>query len=453
MSPDLYNSYITRTYDITGRDNASLSISFDYDFVSYDTQLGTVEISFDGGTTWIPVLTLDSDGLPNSTVFSTANGEQGTFVAGTDFNLTAGDLTSNEMLLRFGCLLAGNDWWFAVDNISVDDMNGNIAFEDFEDQSILDTMVPFSAANGGPTEPSDPSDGTDWTRDIPDWTVINDGTSDYPTKQLYLLSQEEAWNGWAALDVNSWFDQQGDQQRGFFDFPVGSRNTALIADGDAHDDRKVADQDAPPEGEFQYNSFVQRTYDMSGYDNTTLNISFDWDTRLEDSQRFICDVSFDYGLTWTNILDVDSSRLDLVDGLPEEPDYEMTLAPFLFNDNNSDGFVNNGDLLNTFAGPQLFDFTDAFGVLPAKKSNTLTLRFGCINTGNDWWAAVDNVLVEAETQEFVMGDANGDGMVTFADIDAFAAALFGDFDPRFDFCADGVINFADIDGFTAELFN
>ena len=451
----LYNSYITRTYDITAADNATLSISFDYDFVCEDTQTGVAEISFDGGTTWIPLVEIDS--TVDSGVFSTdpGVGNQGTFVAGTDFTA---DLTATELLLRFGCIDASNDWWFAVDNISLDDTNGNISFEDFEDASILANMVAFDAVNGGPTEPFDPSDGTDWTRTIPNWSVINDGTADRPTKQMYRFSEEEAWNGWAAVDSQSWFDQQGDQQRDFFP-GLASRNSVLLVDGDAHDDDLVPlgeGETGPPEGEKQFNSFVQRTYDMSGFDNTTLELEFDWDTRLYANQRFLCEVSFDYGQTWTTILDVDSDRLDLVDGLPEEPDYELTLFDFLYYDNNSNGYVDEDaeDVVNTFAGAQQFFFGDALSDLPAKKSNTLTVRFGCLDTGNDWWAAVDNVRVSGEMQSYRMGDANDDGSVNFADIDGFAAALFGvaPYDARYDFCADGVINFDDIDGFSAELF-
>ena len=456
-----FNSYIIRTYDISAADNATLSISFDYDFVTEDSQTGVVDVSFDGGATWENILTIGP--IVSSTVFSTTLGEQSTFVAGTDFTA---DLAATEMVVRWGCITAGNDWWFAVDNVSLDDQVGNIVFEDFEDQSILDTMVAFDAVNGGPDEPFDPSDGSDWTRDIPNWTVINDGTSDRPTKQMYRVSQEDAFQGWAAMDSLSWFDQQGDQQRGFFP-GLSTRNTALVADGDAHDDRLVPLEEGetgPPEGEEQYNSFVQRTYDMSGFDNTTLNLSFDWDTRLFSTQRFVCEVSFDYGVSWTTVLDVDSDRLDLVDTTgdgapdsPEEPDYEFSLFDFLFNDNNSNGFLdtNGEDVANTFAGASLLDFGDASSALPAKKSNTLTVRFGCLDADNDWWVAVDNVRVEAETQSFVMGDSNGDGNVDFADIDGFANAVFGvtGFDERFDFCADGVINFEDIDGFAAELFN
>jgi hypothetical protein len=293
--------------------------------------------------------------------------------------------------------------------------------------------------------------------------VINDGPTDRPAKQLYRVSEEGAMNGWAVLDSQSWFDQQGDQQRGFFPL-LSPRNSVLIADGDFHDDALVSTDTAgqtPPDGEFQYNSFVQRQYDMSGFDNTTVRLEFDWETRLEDSQRLVAEVSFDYGQTWTTILDVDSDRLTLVDtngddqaDAPAEPAYEAELFPFLFNDNGGDGFVSGGDVLNTSAGPQLFEFGIVGTELPAGKSNSMILRFGCLDAGNDWWAAVDNVRVQAATQDFLMGDGDGDGDIDFTDLDLFAAALFGaaPYDIRFDFVPDGVINFSDLNGFAGELF-
>ncbi len=454
-SPDnpLYNSYLSRTYDVSGKHLASLMVSFDYDFVCEDTQTGVVDISFDGGSTWQNLLTIDS--TVDSGAFSTVLGNQGTFIAGVDFTA---DLTATEVVLRFGCIRASNDWWFCVDNIGIADQDGVIVFEDFEDPALAAAMLPFDAVNDGPTEPSDPSDGTDYSDQIPNWTVSNDGTPDFPTKKMYRTSHEGAFQGWNAVDSLSWFNQQEDQQRGFFNFPA--RNTILLCDGDAHQDDLVALEEGEPgtpEGESQFNSFIERTYDMSGFDNTTLQIEFMWETRLYASQRALAQVSFDYGQTWTTILDVDSDRLDLNEGAPEDPSYEFTLFPYLFNDNNSNGYVDSDgeDVVNTFAGPDQYLFGDASSSLPAAKSNVLTLRFGCIDTGNDWWFAVDDVRIKAETQAYVMGDSTGDGKVDFADIDGFSNALFGaaGYDPRFDFKADGVINFDDIDGFAAELFN
>lgn len=447
----LYNSYISVQVDLTGADLNSLSLGFDYDFVCEDTQTGVVDISFDNGATFENILTIDS--TVDSGVFSTAEGAQGTFVAGTDFTAP---VSASSVIIRFGCINASNDWWFCVDNVEIADTNGVVFFEDFErDPTLADQ--PFDAVNDGPTEPFNPSDGTDWTRNIPEWTVLYDGTVDFPTKKMYRRSQEGAYDGFAAVDSQSWLEEQDGQQREFFP-GLSARNTILLFDGDAADDNLVPLDDGDPgvpEGESKFNTFVQREYDMSGYDNGTLQISFLWETRLYATQRALAQVSYDYGQTWETILDVDSSRLDLLaDGTPEEPDYEFSLFPYLYFDNNSNGYVDEDgeDLLTTFAGPQQFV---ASAELPVINSNQIILRFGCIDTGNDWWFAVDDVLLRAEEQAFVMGDGDGDGDVDFIDLNSFANVLFGatGYNPVFDFDQDLDVDFIDLNYFANELFN
>ena len=66
--------------------------------------------------------------------------------------------------------------------------------------------------------------GTDWTRDIPNWTVDNSGNLGF--------SFEGGYDGWAAMDVASWASEQGGQGRTLFNI-VDPFNTAMVADGDA----------------------------------------------------------------------------------------------------------------------------------------------------------------------------------------------------------------------------
>ena len=144
-SNPLFNSYISRSYDVTGKDLASLMVSFDYDFVCEDTQTGVVDISFDAGTTWQNLVTIDSTVDTGAHGTDPTLGNQGTFVAGVDFTP---DTAATQVILRFGCIRASNDWWFCVDNIGIADQNGVIAFEDFNDTT---GMQPFDAVNSGPT--------------------------------------------------------------------------------------------------------------------------------------------------------------------------------------------------------------------------------------------------------------------------------------------------------------
>jgi hypothetical protein len=106
------NTYISRDYDVSAFDNNTLQISFASSFRVENQQLGVAEISFDNGATWIRLLELDNNDGANDTQFE----DFYVFRAGVDF--TAVD--SDSMILRFGYLDAGNNWWFAVDDVMVE---------------------------------------------------------------------------------------------------------------------------------------------------------------------------------------------------------------------------------------------------------------------------------------------------------------------------------------------
>ena len=105
-----YNSSWSRIFDFGGENLSSIEISFGYEFLSYPTQRMMAEVSFDGGSTYQTLLDLDSSAVASSTDLSGFS----TFNSGTDFNAT-----SEEMELKFSMTVGGNDWWGAVDNITV----------------------------------------------------------------------------------------------------------------------------------------------------------------------------------------------------------------------------------------------------------------------------------------------------------------------------------------------
>ncbi len=441
-----YNSYIMRTYDITTATKANLVLSFDWDFVTEDRQIGVVDVSFDGGSTWQNLITIASDEWKNDPVWGafafddqlswstnpetdTVEPTQGVFLSGVDF-VTPPAATS--MIVRFGCIESGNDWWFAVDNVGLTD---GAAFNQFEDFEGL-TLLPFPEGGVGQA----PGDGTDFTQDIPNWVIDNSG--------MLTRSLERAFDGWALLDAQSWINQQGDQRRSdFFGNPdiFGPRNTVLVADSDAHDDFDVElAPDDPLKAFKEFNSFISRTYDLKNFKNTTVRISFDWEFRAESRQRGLAQVSFDGGNTWVTLLDIDSSN----------PASLAAVNQFLFL---------GQDQFATVEAPQVFTFGGAGSPLPATNSNSMILRFGKIEADNNWWFAVDNILVEAEVQNFVLGDADGDGTAGFGDLFGFQLALFNPAgfavafpgvnpDEIFDFDADGVFTFGDLNGFVNLLF-
>ncbi len=437
-----YTTYVQRSYNLTGANLSALSLSFDWDFVAEDRQIGVVDVSFDGGTTWQNIKTVASilwAGDPVYGPFAVADNTrystnplaytvaptQKTYVAGVDFTPTPG---ATSMIVRFGCIESGNDWWFAVDNVALTDGAALNVIDTFEGL----TLLPFPDGGVGQA----PGDGTDFGDVIPNWVVDN--------SFMVTVSREEAFQGWRALDVQSWVNQQGGQQRSFLNEAsvFGLRNTALVADSDAQDD---FDTEVPAgTGVQEFNSYITRTYNLSGYEATTLKISLDWEFRAENPQRGFVDVSFDGGQTWSVLLDLDSANANL----------GTQYAAYLYL--GTDHFA-------TFNAPQVFQFGNAASALPAQRSNQMILRVGYVNSENNWWFAVDNIKVEAATKSYVLGDADGNGTVDFEDINPFVMALF---DPDLyliqypavnqivlDFDADGAVTFNDINGMLFTLFN
>ncbi len=427
----IYNSYISRTYDISTADLNSLAISFDYEFAVENNQQGLVQVSFDGGANYTTLLNVGAGSHPNDTVLRGPI----TYVAGVDFTPVG-----NSMILRIGCVNAGNNWWFAVDNVDVVSLGGYQVFDNFEGLALEQ----FGVAAGEPV-----GDGTDYSQDIPEWTIDN--------SQMLTRSTEGAFDGWSAMDVVAWINEQGPQGNSdnpgrsmFNDFPFEPHNTIMVADPDAHDDYDTElDADDPLKAFKEFNSFVYREYDVTNFANTTLKVSLDWEFRIEDEQRGLIQASFDGGTNWVNLLDIDSDNIDSL----------VALSQFQFANNPNSSTFSTVD-----TGPQLFEFGGFGSAIPASNSNKMILRIGCVDSQNNWWFAFDNVLVEADPQNFLLGDANDDGSIDFLDIDAFVLAILDDVeyanqfpsvDPNtvLDFDADGLLTFGDIDGFVYLILN
>ena len=418
---DGYNSFVSRTYDLSGFDESTVQITLDYEFRAEDSQVGTIEVSFDGGTTWQELERFDTasvvDGeYADSNGGSTGQG-QGTYTAGVEFNAT-----SSEMIFRMGMIESGNDWWFAFDNVLVTTTDG---FNDFEDFESL-TLIPFDEAGGG--------DGTDWTNDVPGWDIDNslmvpgqlgdgegtDWSRDIPNWTVDNSNNlgfcfEGAFDGWAAMDVGSWVSEQGGQGRTLFT-TEDPHNTTMVADGDAfydYDSNFEMTGGAPDKA---LNTYVSRTYDLSSFDSTTLDIQFEYEFRIENEQLATVEVSLDMGNTYTTLLELD----------------------------NNDG--GNGDTLTNLA---MFSAGIDF---PAETASTVTLRFGYLCADNNWWFAFDNVLVEADASTFILGDVNCDGAVDLLDVTPFVQLLTsGVYVAKADINEDGSLDLLDVTPFVELL--
>jgi hypothetical protein len=91
----------------------SLTLDFDSSFrPESGTQTGTVEVSYDGGTTWANLLTYNN---------ATTGNNVGTLAyANKHVTLNAANPAgATDAMFRFGYLDASNEWWWAIANVNV----------------------------------------------------------------------------------------------------------------------------------------------------------------------------------------------------------------------------------------------------------------------------------------------------------------------------------------------
>jgi MYXO-CTERM domain-containing protein len=108
IDDQLFNVRITTPpIPLTGVVANSVNISFDSSFRAEVTQIASLDVSLDGGSTFSPLFTLDSNVLPDGALFN------------DPVSLPVSNGSTGNMLFRFNMLNASNDWWWAIDNISV----------------------------------------------------------------------------------------------------------------------------------------------------------------------------------------------------------------------------------------------------------------------------------------------------------------------------------------------
>lgn len=214
----------------------------------------------------------------------------------------------------------------------------NIDFEGF-------TLDPFAI---GGVPPVVGADGTDWTASLPPgWTLDN---SQNPTGGW------QAYEGWHLMDIDSWIAQQGGQGRELFSRGgIGLHGTVAVADGDAYDD-------APSfsiEPNLMNTFLVTPDISLAGLLPGSVRVEFDSCFRPYDTQTGVVEASFDGGTSWVNVLTLNST--------------------------------------NSGGDSSLDRINERIGINVANPSTgNVRFRFGLVNTGNDWYWAVDNVAITGE---------------------------------------------------------
>jgi hypothetical protein len=105
---------VTPSVSLTGMVPGSLTLEFDNSFrpeSPTDNQVGQVDVSYDGGTTWINLLNMTGQNTSNQPPFPRIN-EHVTLNA----NNPAGAASAQ---FRFAYRGGNNNWWWAIDNVAI----------------------------------------------------------------------------------------------------------------------------------------------------------------------------------------------------------------------------------------------------------------------------------------------------------------------------------------------
>lgn len=208
-----------------------------------------------------------------------------------------------------------------------------------------------------------------WTGTAPvGWTLDDSGV---PGSADPATDGVTEWAGWAFANTAWWINTAGDQGRSGFTKSTGA---AMIADPDEWDDL------AHTAG--SYNAFVSTpAIPLQGAEPNSVVLTFDSSWQYEAPMGATLEVSFDQGATWRNLLRFSS---DTASGDFKADNVNETISIPVFN--------------------------------PAGAS-TAMFRYGLINSGNNWFWAVDNIKLTGAVAGFAITSYQYDpvsGMVSLS---------------------------------------
>jgi hypothetical protein len=328
-APGLLNSFLsTPAIDIAGLEAGSLELTFDSSWRREDTQTATISVSYDGSPA-IEIARWESEGANTGFIKDDATNETVT----VPLRNPAG---AETVVVTFGMVEAGNDWWWAIDNIVVSGLpeqrTRRLFFANFEGLPLNE-----------PLDEAPPGDPEVWSDVAPDGWVIDD--SEVPGAGDPTNDGVTEWAGWSFANKDWWAFVAGDQNRSQFELGSG---TVMIADCDEWDD-------APHEAG-EYRAFISTpAIDVSGVDTGSVQLEFDSSWRDEATMTATITASYDGGA------EIEVLRWESQQGM------------FFHDDAESEHVVVD---LQKPAGAQ-----------------SVILTFGLTRAGNNWWWAVDNVSV------------------------------------------------------------
>ena len=264
-------------------------------------------------------------------------------VSGATMTITLPDLpgeTEYQILMDDGVVVS----------TSSDLYSGVILMEEnFDTLPLLD----FADSLVGP----DLGDGTDYTFQNPlGFTIDN---------SLMATGGSSPFEGWSYMDKNSWIAEQGDQSRSKFTLGSG---TVAVADGDAWDDY--------PHDEGYMTSFlITRPIDLTGITPGSVSLEFDSSYYHELPQFASVHVSYD-GVTFSPLLFFGD---ETVPGIGDGSSRNERIV------------VDSSSQFNDIIGSSIVDSS-----LDNPGFGTLQFMFRYENAGNNWWWAVDNIVIRGE---------------------------------------------------------
>jgi hypothetical protein len=326
-----YNAFIsTPAINVAGVDAGSLKLAFDSAWQQEALQTATITVKYDSAAP-IEVLKWESDGANPNAFKADAVGEH----VIVDLKKPAGAKTA---VITFGLGRAGNNWFWALDNLEVTGISGgntvSLLTEDFED-------VPL----GPPVDEVPPPPGQDWTHTGPEgW--LNDA-SQVPGAGDPNNDGVTEWAGWSFANKDWWVKVAEDQKRSEF---VSGQGTVAVADPDEWDDKDH------PDGLF--NAYLSTPpINIDGADAGSLQLIFDSSWRQEAQQTASVTVQYDGGQPVVVLL---------------WPSEGVNPAAFKADATNEEVIVG----LNNPAG-----------------AKSMVITFGLTDAGNNWWWAIDNIEV------------------------------------------------------------
>jgi len=336
--------------DISTIDAGSLAFRFDSswrpeccddgeDATNNQTAIITAEYTVGGSIVQVQVLRWEStqflpDEVTPNPLFHPDAENESVLLTSSQLQVPAG---ATAVRFKFALVNAGNDWWWAMDNLALDASHsgkaGTIWSEDFEGLTL--GASPEEAGNAG----CSPYCGRNtYTHTGPNGVVVD--------SSMTAAGGVPDWRGWSFVDRIYWNDLGGDDRGAF----TNGSGLIAVADGD-----EWSDLPTDPAGGTMITFMDSPAFNIAQRCGDTLILSFDNSWNPEPNQAATITVSFNGGAP------VQLAHWSSVDGDPD------------------------------FRAANLNERVNLPIAVPAG-ATTARLSFQYIGQ-NNWWWAVDNITV------------------------------------------------------------